>query len=159
MELSETLSRESLEQYAQLMLQAWTEVETALDADRILVEREEALVRSVEQASAAESLARDRYRRGLDPFINVTEAQRRVLSSNGQLILRATKKAGCTSESPPGSRRRIRVDGATSRCDEYFRNEVNHESCCSSDRLRLSRPLRCDGDRHDDVELEGGRTT
>ena len=77
---------EELAIYANTTLQAFSEVETALAAEEYLVERERYLAISAEQSRAAEIIADDRYRTGLDDYITVLESQRLALQAEGDLI-------------------------------------------------------------------------
>ena len=72
--------------YAGLVLDAFAEVEGALAAEAALAEQEAALVETADQASAAESLADDRYRRGLVGLITLLDAQRRAWEAHSQLL-------------------------------------------------------------------------
>ncbi len=72
--------------YAGLVLRAFAEVESALAAEAALADREAALVETARQASAAESLAADRYRRGLVGLITLLDAQRRSYEARSQLL-------------------------------------------------------------------------
>ncbi len=72
--------------YANTALVAYSEVETALSAEQFLAEREGHLATSVEQSRAAETLADDRYRTGLDDYVTVLESQRLALQAEGDLI-------------------------------------------------------------------------
>jgi multidrug efflux system outer membrane protein len=78
--------REILAQYAQTVLNAYAEVETALAAEKLLKELVKALQIAAEQAMAARKLAEDRYSRGLTNLIEVLEAQRRAFDSQSQLL-------------------------------------------------------------------------
>ena len=62
--------------YANTALAAYAEVETALAAEQFLREREQYLTTSVTQARAAERLADERYRAGLETYITVLDSQR-----------------------------------------------------------------------------------
>ena len=83
---AEARAAEELATYANTALQAFAEVETALAAEDFLAERERHLATSVEQSRAAESLADDRYRTGLDDYVTVLESQRLALQAEGDLI-------------------------------------------------------------------------
>jgi len=84
--LSKAREREILAQYAQTVLNAYAEVETALAAEKLLKEVEKALQIAAEQAMAARKLAEDRYSRGLANLIEVLEAQRRAFDSQSQVL-------------------------------------------------------------------------
>ena len=83
---AEARAAEELAVYANTTLQAFSEVETALSAEEYLVERERYLEISAEQSRAAEAIADDRYRSGLDDYITVLESQRLALQAEGDLI-------------------------------------------------------------------------
>ncbi len=84
--LSRAGVREALAAYSQAVLKAFTEVETSLAALRLLAEREEHLREALDQARAALRLAEDRYAAGLEIFLTVQEAQRRVFNNETQLL-------------------------------------------------------------------------
>ena len=83
---AEARAAEELAVYANTALQAFSEVETALAAEEYLVQRERYLSVSAEQSRAAEIIADDRYRSGLDNYITVLESQRLALQAEGDLI-------------------------------------------------------------------------
>ena len=83
---AEARAHEALSDYASAALQAYAEVESALAAEELLAERERYLTTSVEHARAAERLADDRYRSGLEDYITVLESQRRAFQAEGDLI-------------------------------------------------------------------------
>jgi NodT family efflux transporter outer membrane factor (OMF) lipoprotein len=84
------LARASFEEatalYAGQVLQAFREVETALAADAFLAAREEALASAANEAEEALELANDRYRLGLQGFLTVLEAQRRLYDARSGLL-------------------------------------------------------------------------
>lgn len=69
---------EAAADYANTVLQAYYEVETALNAEQQLRTQQLALRRAVDEAAGAERLALDEYRSGLVDLITLLEAQRRV---------------------------------------------------------------------------------
>ena len=83
---AEARGAEVLAQYATLALDAYAEVETALAAEEYLRERVGHLVESVEQARAAETLADERYRAGLENYITVLDSQRSAVNAEIELI-------------------------------------------------------------------------
>ncbi len=83
---AEARTAEELAVYANTALLAFSEVETALAAEEFLADRERFLATSAEQSRAAEALADDRYRSGLDDYITVLESQRLALQAEGDLI-------------------------------------------------------------------------
>jgi NodT family efflux transporter outer membrane factor (OMF) lipoprotein len=84
--LAKAREKEVLFLYAQKVLNAYAEVETALSAEMYLEQRESALRAASEQAMAARRLAETRYNRGLIGLIEVLEAQRRAFDSQSQLL-------------------------------------------------------------------------
>ncbi len=83
---AEAQAAEARASYANTALQAYAEVETALAAEAFLEDRASHLTTSVEQARAAERLAEERYRAGLDTYIPVLESQRSAAQVEGELI-------------------------------------------------------------------------
>jgi multidrug efflux system outer membrane protein len=79
-------SRQALASYANALLQAYGEVESALAAEGFLAAREEALTRASEQSAAARALAEERYRSGLEDLVTLLEAQRRALAAESERI-------------------------------------------------------------------------
>ena len=83
---AEARIEEALASYTSSALLAYSEVEEALAADAFLAERSGFLVGAAEQSRAAELLANDRYRAGLEGFVTVLESQRQALQAEGELI-------------------------------------------------------------------------
>ncbi|MCE2540237.1 MAG: efflux transporter outer membrane subunit [Acidobacteria bacterium] len=83
---AEALVAEVLASYVNTALVAYSEVETALAAEEYLADRVVHLMTSVEQARAAERLADERYRTGLDTYITVLDSQRSAFQAESQLI-------------------------------------------------------------------------
>jgi len=77
----EAVLRQQLESYAGAALTAYLEVETALDAERRLYEREVALRTSLDEARKAESRLELRYTEGLATILQLLDAQSRRLSA------------------------------------------------------------------------------
>ena len=77
---------EVLATYVNTALVAYSEVETALAAEEYMAERVAHLTTSVEQARAAERLADERYRTGLDTYITVLDSQRSLFQAQSELI-------------------------------------------------------------------------
>ena len=86
-ELAKGTSEERLAGYASFALNAYLEVETTLRAETLLAEREAHLAEAAEQSRAAERLADDRYRAGLENFITVLESQRRAFQAESEWIV------------------------------------------------------------------------
>lgn len=76
----------ALASWAQSVLNAFAEVETALAADELLAERERRLAAALEASTRAWTLAEDRYRQGIGDLLSVLEAQRRALTAESELI-------------------------------------------------------------------------
>ncbi len=77
---------EVLANYVNTALVAYGEVETALAAEEHLADRVTHLATSVEQARAAERLADERYRAGLDTYITVLDSQRSAFQAESEHI-------------------------------------------------------------------------
>ena len=82
----EALLRQQLENYAGTALDAYLEVENALDGEQRLLEREIALRTSLNEAREAEDRLELRYTEGLATILQLLDAQSRRLSAEGQLI-------------------------------------------------------------------------
>jgi len=78
--------RQQLETYAGTALNAYLEVENALDGERRLYEREVALRVSLDEAREAENRLELRYTEGLATILQLLDAQSRSLTAEGQLI-------------------------------------------------------------------------
>ncbi len=83
---AEAQTAEILATYANTALTAFAEVETALAAEGFYADRIGHLMMSVEQARAAERLAEERYRAGLDFYITVLDSQRSAVQAESDLI-------------------------------------------------------------------------
>lgn len=83
---AEAQTAEVLANYANTALVAYAEVETALAAEGFLADRVGHLTSAVEQARAAERLADERYRAGLESYITVLDSQRSAAQADGDLI-------------------------------------------------------------------------
>lgn len=83
---AEAESEEALATFANAVLTAYAEVETALAADEFLQRRERHLGAAVVQAQAAAVLANERYITGLDTYITVLDSQRSAFQAEGELI-------------------------------------------------------------------------
>jgi len=83
---AEARGGEALANYANAALTAYAEVETALAAEEFLVARERHLAESTLQARAAERLAEERYRAGLETYITVLDSQRSAVIAEAELI-------------------------------------------------------------------------
>lgn len=85
-EAQEANLRVQLETYVETALQAYQEVENALDAEQRLREREEALRVSLDEALKAEERLESRYVEGLATILQLLDSQSRSLNAEGQLI-------------------------------------------------------------------------
>ena len=72
--------------YVGTALRAYSEVETTLAAEDYLAERATNLSEATIQSRAAERLALDRYRNGLEGYITVLESQRRTFDAESAWI-------------------------------------------------------------------------
>ncbi len=82
----EALLRRETESYARDILDAYLEVENALDGEQRLAERETALRTSLEEAVQAERRLERRYSEGLASILQLLDAQSRRISAESQLI-------------------------------------------------------------------------
>ena len=78
--------RESLEFYAETVLQALAEVETALAVEANLQASEAAYAAAAAAAERAITVSFNRYRAGIDPLLNVLESERRWLDARSAEI-------------------------------------------------------------------------
>ena len=85
-ELSEARYREASQLWAQSVLRAFAEVETALTAERLLRQQVAALDTAAVEAAAAERLAGERYGRGVGDYLAVLAAQVQALETASQLL-------------------------------------------------------------------------
>jgi multidrug efflux system outer membrane protein len=84
--LQDAIAAELILNHRRTVLNAFSEVETALSNEAILQVREEHLQEGVIEASKALGLAEDRYSRGLESFVTVLEAQRRFIEVQSQRV-------------------------------------------------------------------------
>ncbi len=81
-------NRAEIHRYAQTVLEAFEEVESALDADRSLARQETHLIEQLKQAGLAEKQAERDYTEGVNlNILNVLEAQRRANNARASLIV------------------------------------------------------------------------
>ncbi len=85
-EVQEAVLTQQLQSYVGTVLNAYLDVENALDAEDRLEEREVALRISVEEALGAEERLELRYTEGLATILQLLDAQTRRISAEGQLI-------------------------------------------------------------------------
>jgi len=74
------------------VLDAYLEVENALDAEQRLAEREAALRESLDEAIKAEERLERRYAEGLASILQLLDAQSRRISAESQLISARTER-------------------------------------------------------------------
>jgi len=86
-DLARTVTDEALAEYAQVVLGAFREVETALTSERLLASQEAALIIAARESVAAEVLALERYRAGLVGIITWLEARRRAFNTQSSLLI------------------------------------------------------------------------
>ncbi len=84
--LEDARSKEAAAQWASSVLQAFSEVEAALAAEKFLADQEQKIADAARQATASLKLAEDRYEAGLEGFVTILEAQRRSLDADSQLL-------------------------------------------------------------------------
>ena len=85
-DLAESSREQALAHYAQSVLRAFAEVETALSAERLLTAEEKAQAVATEESKAAARLAEDRYLAGLGDYLAILESQRRAFLSESRLL-------------------------------------------------------------------------
>ena len=91
-ERNEALLRLQVESYVSTAINAYFEVENALNAEVHLLEREEALRESLEEAEQAESRTLQRYSEGLATILELLDAQTRAIDAESQLISARTER-------------------------------------------------------------------
>ena len=79
-------ARQALAGYTRSVLNAWQEVENAIQADTLLARQEEAQLLSLEEARLAEGIAERQYAEGTTTIFNLIDAQNRRLSAEGSVI-------------------------------------------------------------------------
>lgn len=83
---NEAVLQQQLESYVGVALNAYLEVENALDAEQRLLQREQALRTSLTEAERAEERLELRYSEGLASILQLLDAQSRAIAAEGQLI-------------------------------------------------------------------------
>ena len=76
----------TLAEYAQAVLRALLEVETALAVEASMAERDRQLARATERADQARGLAEERYRAGRTDILSVLTAQRQAYESESAWV-------------------------------------------------------------------------
>ena len=85
-DLAKGQARLALADYANTILQAFLEVESALVSETRLHQRQQRLHAAARSANKARQLSQARYEQGIDDLLTVLEAQRRALDSQSALI-------------------------------------------------------------------------
>ncbi len=85
-DLADARTMEAASHYAQTILQAYYEVESALTAEEQLQKQEIALKKAAEESVAAERLALEEYASGLTHIITLLEAQRRSYDAQSRFL-------------------------------------------------------------------------
>ncbi|MDP0495943.1 MAG: efflux transporter outer membrane subunit [Verrucomicrobiota bacterium JB024] len=85
-ERTKAIAVQRLAEYGQTALDAFAEVENALQSEAYLVRRVESLQTAATENTGAENSAWSRYQRGLTDIITVLESQRRAFTSKSDLL-------------------------------------------------------------------------
>ena len=83
--LSDAQTKQAYAVYEQTVLQALSDVETALSNAKNEVQRRDDLIKAAEASRTALELAQLRFDEGLDDFLDVLEAQRTLLENEDRL--------------------------------------------------------------------------
>ncbi len=83
---AEALVRQAAADYAQVVLQAFQEVETTMAAEKWLQNQQDLLQAETAESNEAERLAENDYMSGLTDIITLLEAQRRAFDSENSLL-------------------------------------------------------------------------
>jgi multidrug efflux system outer membrane protein len=84
---AEARYQQGMAAYAKTVLNAFSEVESALFARKEQLTRRDHMLHVLKEAKAAQEVAEDRYKRGLVDYINVLEAQQARYQAEDSLIL------------------------------------------------------------------------
>jgi NodT family efflux transporter outer membrane factor (OMF) lipoprotein len=90
LQLTEATQQEAAVNYQRTVLRAWHDVDNALTAYEDTQRRRDQLVLAVAQNQRALGLATDRYQQGVADFLEVLDAQTRLLSNQQQLAIATT---------------------------------------------------------------------
>ncbi|WP_238996805.1 efflux transporter outer membrane subunit [Entomobacter blattae] len=93
LKLAEATQKEAAVNYRKTVLTAWREVDDAMDSYQKEQSRNRELQQNVQANRNALALAREQYQHGTQTFLNVLDAQRRVLSSEVDLVLSTTTQS------------------------------------------------------------------
>ncbi|MCP3964113.1 MAG: efflux transporter outer membrane subunit [bacterium] len=85
-DLAESSREQALARYAQGVLRAFAEVESALAAEGLLAAEAAAQAAATEESKAAARLSGDRYVAGLGDYLPILESQRRAFLSESRLL-------------------------------------------------------------------------
>ncbi len=85
-DFAESSRERALALYAQGVLRAFAEVESALAAERLLTLEETAQAAAARESTAAAKLAEDRYLAGLGDYLSILESQRRAFASESRVL-------------------------------------------------------------------------
>jgi outer membrane protein TolC len=88
--LRKAQQQEAAISYERTVLQAWHDVDNALDAYRREQQRRDELVQAVAQNQRALGLAQSRYQEGVSNFLDVLTAETNLLSTQQQLATSTT---------------------------------------------------------------------
>lgn len=91
LQLKKAQQKEAALAYRKTVLQAWQEVDNALSAYQAEQLRNEKLKETVQSNQQSVFLAQEQYREGLQTFINVLDAERRLLQSQDDLVKSTTR--------------------------------------------------------------------
>ncbi len=90
LKLNEASQQEAAVTYEQTVLKAWHEVDDALTAYQDTQRRRDQLVQAVAENQRALGLARSRYQEGVSDFLEVLDAQTRLLATQQSLAVATT---------------------------------------------------------------------
>jgi NodT family efflux transporter outer membrane factor (OMF) lipoprotein len=90
LELNKASEQEAAVNYQRTVLRAWHDVDNALTAYETTQRRRDELVRAAAQNQRALSLATERYQDGVADFLQVLDAQTRLLNTQQQLAIATT---------------------------------------------------------------------
>ena len=84
--LAGAVRNQAIAEYAQAVLVAFQEVESALSAEELLARQHETLLQANEDSHRAEALAMEQYQKGLVEIITLLDTQRRTVEIERTLI-------------------------------------------------------------------------
>ena len=83
---AKALREAAIKNFKATALQAFSEVENSLSAEKFIEEEEAQLEKATEAAESAAKLSWDRYQRGVEGIFNTLEAQRRAFEAESKLL-------------------------------------------------------------------------